>query len=110
MIGGGVYSLCSPQATMKPEKSYLFTPLSVLNGYKSSFTINIDDEIPYYKFTVRSLSHLKLPLGQYSVKTQSNTYDVRNIAEGNTTIRHTLSNYLGSVTLTYKITKTTRYQ
>jgi hypothetical protein len=109
-FGGGEFGFCSPKAFLKPEQDYVFSSLTIFNGYQRAFKINIDDEVPYYKFTVRSMSSLKLPLGAYSTKTQANTYDVRNLKEGNTTIRHTLSNYAGSVTLTYRITKLTNYR
>ena len=106
-FGSGSYGLCSPTAFVKLEQEYTFSTLTALNGYKRSFTINLDDATPYYKFTVRSLSYLKLPLGQYTTKTQSNTYDVRNLPDGNSSIHHKMSNYAGSVTLTYVITKKT---
>lgn len=109
-FGGGGYGLCSPQATLKLERENTFSALTALNQYKRPFTINLDDNSPYYKFTIRSISHLKLPLGQYTYKTQANTYDVRNLPEGDKYISHTLSNYAGSVTLKYRITKTTNFK
>ena len=107
-FGGGGYGLCSPHAGVKLDQEYVYTNLTALNGYKRAFTINVDNGVVQNpSFTIRSLSYLKLPLGQYSTKTASNTYNVLNLPDGNTNVKHTLSNYAGSVALTYRITKTT---
>lgn len=114
-IGDGRFGTCSPGGTVFLEKDFTSVPLSALNGYKTSFTLNPDtdgDGIPgndKMKFTVRSTSQLRGVYGIFPVKSESKVYDVRNLANGNHTLVHKFNNAVGSVKLTYTINRKANY-
>ncbi|HRQ50334.1 MAG TPA: thiol-activated cytolysin family protein, partial [Agriterribacter sp.] len=113
--GGGLGS-CSPGSIVGLERDISAISLTALNGYKTSFRLapNADgDDNPAndkMKFTIESNSKLLGAIGSPSVvKTESRTYDVRSLADGNHALVHMFSNAVGSVKLTYKITRKANY-
>lgn len=114
-IGGGRLGSCTPNGVVFLERDIVGVPLTSLNEYKTSFTLHPDadgDGIPgndKMSFTIRSTSKLRLPFGLAPLKSQSKVYDVRNLADGNHTLVHTFSNAVGSVKLTYRITRKANY-
>lgn len=107
-IGSSRFGTCAPQAYVKLERDNVFSTLTVANGYKRAFTIYSDDD--YFRFTIRSVITIPTPpLAYFTTKTQSGSFDVKKLQEGTRTYSHSLSNFVGSVKLTYQITKTTNY-
>jgi hypothetical protein len=114
-FGGGTYGSCAPAAFVTLERDLIGTPLTALNSYKKSFVIqpNADgDDNPAndkMKFTIRSTSKLLGIIGGFPPKTLSNTYNVSGLKEGESNVTHKFTNFAGSVTLRYKVTKKTNY-
>ncbi len=108
-FGGSSYGTCSPSAYVKLDKEISFTRLTLPNSYRRNFQLFPDDSM---EFWVRSLGYLKVSglLPNLTTKTALQKYNAQNLKEGNSTLRHTLSNLAGSVTLTYSISKVTHYK
>ena len=107
--GSGVFGSCSPSAYVKLDKENSFTRLTVANSYKRTFQIYPDDSNDFW---VRSLAYLKVSglFPNLTTKTALNKYNAQSLKEGDTALKHTLSNLAGSVTLIYNINKVTHYK
>jgi hypothetical protein len=107
--GSGVLGSCSPAAYVKLGKEAGFSKLTIANGYERTFNIS-PDEIT--DFTVRSTGYLKITglAPNYTTKTETKRFDAVSLRDGNSTLVHTLSNFAGSVKLTYRINKVTHYK
>lgn len=101
-IGGDTFGTCIPSALVKPDRDLLPTALSFANNYQNVFTVLPDDAET--GFSITSLSS-----AAWMLKNQSNSYDVKTLAEGNISLVHILSSFAGSVKFTYQINKRTIY-
>lgn len=116
-LGDTRFGTCSPGASTWTEGTRVATPLTAANGYSASFTLypNADgDGDPgndKMKITIRSKSRLWVPFGPAGgvPKFKSNTYDVTKLKEGTQPVTHRFSNAVGSVTLTYDVTRHANY-
>jgi hypothetical protein len=109
--GSGVLGSCNPQAYVKLEKDLAFTRLTALNGFKRTFIISPETDDPYFNFTVRSVTRLRMPwpYQPFTQKTASSSFNVTTLPTTRT-FHHLLSNFAGSVKLTYTITTSTIYK
>lgn len=107
--GGGAFGTCSPSAYVKLDKEISFTRLTLANSYTRTFQIYPDDSKDFW---VRSLAYLKVSglFPNVTTKTALQKYNAQTMPNGNTTLRHTLTNAVGSTTLVYNIRKVTHYK
>lgn len=114
-FGGGALGSCSPAAYVNVERNPGFVRLVATNSYKQVFNILPG---PDMDITIRSTSMLKTYVGPVLVaptaKTMLNTYNITALnggedKGGNTTVRHKMTNFVGSTELVYRIRKVVNF-
>src|SRR5690606_18313035 len=112
-FGSSTLGTCLPTGRVHPQSGSP-TILTAGNDWTASFRYNVNEDgdgLPEndpMSLKVASTSTL-IVLGGSGLKFRSQTYNVRTMPEGNTTLVHRFSNFAGSVSITYRITKKTNY-